>query len=97
MRILLLVVALAAVALFALPASPVSPVAPSTAFAAEVSGSDAVPVADYCYKFCHGSPGSQYCSFTPGTRNGCHHINLSGNCIFTLCPINPPPDPEVVE
>lgn len=94
MRILLLVLAVAAVALLALPTSPVSPVAPAKAFATEMAPvGDIEPINRYCQRYCKGSPGSQYCSSSPGGNNGCHHISTLGNCVFTLC-IKPPP-PEV--
>jgi hypothetical protein len=96
MRIVLLVLAVAAVALLALPSSPVSLGAPTPAFAAEATPVvDIEPINPYCSRYCFGSAGHQYCSTSPGDRNGCHHINSLGNCIFTLCGITPVPDPEV--
>src|SRR5580765_3214461 len=93
MRIVLLVLAVAAVALLALPSSPTSPVAPSLAFAAEVGTMSPVSVDGACDLYCHGTAGHQYCSSTPGDRNGCDHINSLGNCIFTLCGPDPGPGP----
>ena len=97
MRILLLVLAIMVVAFIALPSSPVSPGATgtalaSTAFASEVPAEESPqPINPYCQRYCHGSPGAQFCSLSPADRNGCHHINSLGNCIFTLCgPIEPP-------
>jgi hypothetical protein len=93
MRIVLLVLAVAAVALLALSSSPTSPVAPGLAFAAEVSPTVPVSIDGACDLYCQGAAGHQYCSATPGDRNGCDHINALGNCIFTLCGPPPPPNP----
>jgi hypothetical protein len=89
----------AAVALLALSSSPVSLGTPAKAFAAEATPViEEIPSNPYCSRYCFGSAGHQYCSSSPGTRNGCHHISNLGNCIFTLCGgITPVPDPEVVE
>ena len=98
MRIVLLVLAVAAVALLALPSSPVSLGSPTPAFAAEpIVDEIPGPINPYCSRYCAGSAGHQYCTSSPGDRNGCHHISSLGNCIFTLCGITPVPDPEVVE
>lgn len=98
MRILLLVLAVAAVALLTLPSSPTS-VAPRLAFAAEVTPMVPVGTDSACEQYCHGSAGHQYCSSSPGDRNGCDHINNLGNCIFTLCgPCNIcPPGPKEID
>jgi hypothetical protein len=88
----------AAVALLALSSNPASLGTPAKAFAAE-----ATPVVwefpnnPYCSRYCFGQPGAQWCSTSPGERNGCHHISSTHNCIFTLCAPDVPPDPEVIE
>ena len=97
MRIPLLLLAVVAVCLSALPSTPVSPAAATTVFAAEMSTNEATPVMDYCQRYCHGSPGQQYCSWSPSLKNGCHHINFEGNCIYWLCVKLPPPPPPIDE
>ena len=91
MRLVRSLVAVGALATLALVSGPTP--APQTAFAADIVPIGRLP--RECRISCLTGPnGTKYCGIGAG-QIGCHHINNSNQCIFVLCPILPPPDPEV--